>query len=300
MLGGVIGSVVGGLFQASAAKSGARAQTAAANQANETQRYIYDRNVELSEPWRETGQNALAALAFETGIGPRPTYGGTGADGTQITEIPGSTRDVRTTISPGDPGFVRYTGDDDYMNSDAQHVWKTVTDPSRFEVGDATFDTRDAAQEYAAANTAGGTGVLEYGGFKESPGYQFRLDEGQTALERMAAARGLRLSGGTLKEAARFGDGMASQEYGNYYNRLAGLAGVGQAAVGQQQAAGTNYASAFGQNTMAAGRAKASGYQGQANAFGGTMNNLFSIYGAAQGGMFGQNPGFGIKPFGVA
>ena len=52
-----------------------------------------------------------------------------------------------------------------------------------------------------------------------SPGFQFRLDEGRKALERSAAARGVLRSGGTLKDILGWGQNFASQEYGNVFDR---------------------------------------------------------------------------------
>jgi len=66
--------------------------------------------------------------------------------------------------------------------------------------------------------------------FTESPGYQFQFEQGTQALERGASARGDLLGGRQLKELTRFGQGLASQEYGSFLNRLGSLAGVGQAA----------------------------------------------------------------------
>jgi len=51
------------------------------------------------------------------------------------------------------------------------------------------------------------------------PPCQFRLAEGQKAIERSAAARGILNSGSTRKALERYGQGMASQEYRNAYNR---------------------------------------------------------------------------------
>ena len=91
------------------------------------------------------------------------------------------------------------------------------------------------------------------------PGYGFRFSEGLKALERSAAARGGLLSGGTGKALTRYGQEMASQEYGNAYNRalteynslrqreaegynrLAGIAGVGGTTAQQLSAAGQQY-----------------------------------------------------------
>lgn len=72
------------------------------------------------------------------------------------------------------------------------------------------------------------TGGAEYGkyardfgmsDFVTDPGYAFRLSEGQQAIDRSAAARGGTQSGAALKAAARYGQDMGSQEYGNAYSR---------------------------------------------------------------------------------
>lgn len=59
------------------------------------------------------------------------------------------------------------------------------------------------------------TGVTE----QNDPGYQFRLQQGQNALQNSAAARGGLLSTGTAKNLNDYAQGQASQEYGNVYNR---------------------------------------------------------------------------------
>jgi hypothetical protein len=51
------------------------------------------------------------------------------------------------------------------------------------------------------------------------PGYQFRLQQGQEALERSGAARGVTNTGGTLRDILDYGQQAASQEYGNVFGR---------------------------------------------------------------------------------
>jgi hypothetical protein len=51
------------------------------------------------------------------------------------------------------------------------------------------------------------------------PSYQFRLNEGNRAIEGSQAAKGLLRTGGTLKDLMGYGQDLASQEYGNAYNR---------------------------------------------------------------------------------
>lgn len=55
------------------------------------------------------------------------------------------------------------------------------------------------------------------------PGYQFRVQQGQQALERSAAARGGLLSGRALKDTADFSQGLASQEFGQAFARAGAL-----------------------------------------------------------------------------
>lgn len=72
---------------------------------------------------------------------------------------------------------------------------------------------------------------------QDDPSYQFRLAEGQKALERSAAARGILQTGGTLKALTRYGQDAASQEYQAAFNRAKSTFDVNQAA--RQQRLGT-------------------------------------------------------------
>lgn len=57
------------------------------------------------------------------------------------------------------------------------------------------------------------------GDLTKDPGYQFRLQQGQQALDRKASAGGGYYSGAALKEAQNFGQGLADQTYNDAYNR---------------------------------------------------------------------------------
>jgi hypothetical protein len=136
--------------------------------------------------------------------------------------------------------------------------------------------------------------------FEQDPGYQFRLEEGLKALDRQAAARGGLISGGAMKAAQRYGQGLASQEYQSAFNRyqaeraarlqpLQSLAGVGQTTAQQIGAAGQAYgqgaSNVLGQmgtnvgNLMTAGaQARASGYVGQSNALTQALGTGLNFY----------------------
>lgn len=122
----------------------------------------------------------------------------------------------------------------------------------------------------------------------QDPGYAFREQRGEAGINRAATAAGARYSGATLKSLAEFNSGLASQEFGNAYNRyksdlgdrfnrLSGVAGTGQTAVSQAGQAGNaaygNIMAAGGQNAAIMGNAaqnaataRASGYVGVGNA----------------------------------
>lgn len=149
------------------------------------------------------------------------------------------------------------------------------------------------------------------GDFNADPGYAFRQQEGQKAIDNSAAARGSSLSGATLKALTRYGQDTASAEYGNAYNRwnidvgqrfnrLSGLAGTGQSATqqigtygqstsGNIAAGNMNTANNVASNTIQAGNARASGYVGMANAVTGGVGNYMSL--SALGGSGGGGAG---------
>lgn len=126
--------------------------------------------------------------------------------------------------------------------------------------------------------------------FQTDPGYGFRQSQGEQALSRTAAARGGTLGGAATKAALRFNSGLASQEYGNAFDRfmtqrnarmqgLGNLAGFGYNATNATGANTINSAAMQGNNiTRAAAlqgdywtqgaNARAAGIVGSANAWG--------------------------------
>lgn len=89
----------------------------------------------------------------------------------------------------------------------------------------------NGAQEAAKAN------------WQNTPGYQFAKQQGISALDASAAAKGNLLSGNQLKAVQDYGTGLADQTYNNYLGGLqneqaAGIAGAGGVASGLNTAAG--------------------------------------------------------------
>ena len=124
--------------------------------------------------------------------------------------------------------------------------------------------------------------------YTASPSYNWRMSEGLRAVDAGMSARGLRNSTARDRAAARFADGLASQDYDQWWNRGAALAGVGQTATGQGVAAGQNFANNASANMTGtanslagiygqAGNAAAAGQMGAANAWGGALQNIGDI-----------------------
>lgn len=114
--------------------------------------------------------------------------------------------------------------------------------------------------------------------YQVDPGYQFRLSEGMKGLERSAAARGGLLSGSMLKNASRFNQDQASNEFMNAFNRyqtnrsnqinpLQAFAGQGQSATNVLSNDAGNMGRVISENQLGAGNARATNYANQAGAF---------------------------------
>lgn len=133
------------------------------------------------------------------------------------------------------------------------------------------------------------TGAVGYGSlnkpfgmeqFQADPGYAFRMSEGLKAIERSRAATGGLLSGGAGKALTRYGQDLASQEYGNAFTRyqteranqlnpLAALTAAGQGSANVLSQAAGNYGQQAGAGLANIGAAQAAGQIGTANALAG-------------------------------
>jgi len=110
--------------------------------------------------------------------------------------------------------------------------------------------------------------------FKTDPGYQFRFEEGQRAIDRSASASGHSLSGGAVRKAIRYGEGMASAEYGNVFNRIGLIAGIGQTATNASGAATMGAGGRMGTAASTGANASAYGAIGAGNAWANAGNQI--------------------------
>jgi hypothetical protein len=247
------GTVLTASMQAKAAKDAAKTQAESADEATQLQREMYEQQRQDIAPWRQAGVQALGGLQRMIRQGPGAPF-------------------------RAPPGL----------------------DPRRFQF------TPPTAESLAS-----------------DPGYQFRLRAGQQALEGSAASRGGLLSGGTLRGLTEFGQQLGSQEYQQaygralsenqlgygraltqnqdrynraltswqlgqglntaQYNRLAGLAGVGQQSTEYLGKLGGQYAQNAGELALQRGNAIAEGQLGQGMAWGNAIQGISNTVGGLAG-----------------
>ena len=130
----------------------------------------------------------------------------------------------------------------------------------------------------------------DFTGFKNSPDYQYARDQMQQGIERGAAMRGSLYSGGTNVDLANALNGIASQNYNNFYNRLADLSGTGRSTASGLGGLGMNMATNIGNNLQDAGRARASAYLST----GDTNSQLAGVVGGAFNRWYQQNQWGGV------
>ena len=117
------------------------------------------------------------------------------------------------------------------------------------------------------------------------PGYQFRLAQGQKALENQYNRGGGLVSGNVMQGMQDYTQGQASQEFANafgrnattqtnIFNRLKSIADMGLGAAGTTANAATSAGESMGSAAIAGSQAQGAGQIGQAKAYGNTLSGM--------------------------
>jgi hypothetical protein len=253
IFGSVGDGLVGGYLNSRASRSAANTQAQSARDANAAMLEMFNQNRTDMEPWRNAGVQGLNALLWGLGVGGGNSPGLNAADAqargsseVRNSRFPWMTRNMLTNGPEGSPQAAQPGGQ-----------------PTGYG---------DLMRSFGASD------------FQADPGMNFRLNQGETAINRNALARGRFNSGQALRELHRFNSDLASQEFGsaynrfnndqtNRFNRLASLSGVGQTATQSVNADRSQLGSATAGNIIGAGNAQAAGRIGSANAWGNAFNN---------------------------
>jgi hypothetical protein len=290
---GLIGSsavgALGGIF---GSNSAAKAQEEAAKQQAEAARRNLLYQTQLSEPARYLGYNAMQDLNAEYGYGAAPY---TSASQLAATVNPLKSKQVVKALRQGIPleQIMQMGTTKGQLNPKAtRRLIKAGLTPDQIQQLSAGGRMPGAPGAPGVAPQAAAA-APQGRGFMASPDYAFRRDEGQRDIGNSFAARGGAASGNALRALTEFNSGLASSEYGNWFNRRAAMAGIGQTATGAQGQAGQNYTNAMMGSQQQAGDARASGIMGGVNSVTGAINSglngwLMNKYMSRDGGYGGQ------------
>jgi hypothetical protein len=245
---GAVGAVGGAAMSSHAAKKARHAQTKAAQESIDFQRESRDLALAYQRPQREAGYAATAALMDLVGL--------------DRSARPGSAIDMA-------------------QGEDGSWSMPSGIGGSAGLLGAAL--SRKMPSSGSAGPEAGGPDVPDLSSyahydFKADPGYQFRLDEGNRALNNSLVARSGALSGAALKASLRYNQNYASNEYQNVYNRIAQIAGFGSATAQGAQTI-VNTGANVGNTLVNAGEARASSYVAQGNAWSNAFNQVGQLAG---------------------
>lgn len=329
----IAGSLISSSMQSDAGDSQAAAAQAAANTSAEASKYAANLQKEMFDisrsdlaPYREVGTNALNRLSDLMGVTSQPMTYQQWMDKNYKNGVPGAYVNPQGSAQPQtNQGITKDQILGVMNNYPGANVTPMILDMiSQQSQQNQTFapsmsanDLQSQYQNYVDQQKAIQQSP-EYGSlaksfsladFQKDPGYEFRLGEGEKALNRAAAAKGRYDSGATLKALNQYNQNFASNEFGNafnrdttnktnLYNRLAGLSGTGQTAANQIGSLGSNYANqvgglamnaadAQGNAMMTGANARASSYAGIGNSLGGLGSSLGKIGNLFSGGNSG-------------
>ena len=320
----------------------------ATEEATALQKMIYEQSREDVQPWYQAGKGSIGKLSDLLGISggsvqdrqgiydellPQYTTQQTtgGADSNFVRAPNGTLLDLNN-----EQALQQYKGWQSGVDDPAMRMMGSTWNPEDFtdQYGFQRLGSQPQTSEsinYDALNTAveerlGNQATPEgYGSllerfdlskFEEDPSYQFRQDQGNKALERAMAAQGVTLGGGGYGEVnpqvARAlqeqNQNLASQEYGNAYNRyendqnsifnrLMGVAGMGQGSTGQMQQGGQSYATNVGNLTTGLASAQQQAALANQSQGGSMFGQILGAVAPAAIGAFTGGAGLGLGAF---
>lgn len=274
---GAAASIGGAALSAKAQKKAANkaAQTAtdttAAN--NQLAREQYGQNAAVLAPYIQRGNQAGALYGGLLGLGSGGGVLAPAANNNMGAAYVGPGQQL--TYAPGNSAF----------NSGGYYNGEPVSDltysamPYSYnptDTGVGTYTQPTAADDNASYEDA-------FAKFQNSTGYQFRLNQGIRALDASASSRGVLQSGAAQKGVLSYGQGLASDEFGNFMGYLGNLMGGGLSAAGAQAGVSTNMVNQVTANNNSAASAAANAALAKGNANG----QLWSSIGSGIGNVVG-------------
>lgn len=116
--------------------------------------------------------------------------------------------------------------------------------------------------------------------FRNSTGYDFRVKQGMDALNSGYAGAGTIKSGAAIKGAVDYGQGMASQEFGNYLNALGNQQAIGLQAGSSAAGVGMQAANSLGNIYQQNGANQANAALARGSMLGNSLSGAANIAGS--------------------
>lgn len=123
--------------------------------------------------------------------------------------------------------------------------------------------------------------------FRQTPGYQFLLNEGRRGVEGSYAGQGVLQSGAAAKALQARAMGIANQTYGDYMDRLIGQQNAGMGA-GQLISGAGGYGTGFSQGSSQSSNLSSSGSQNVSDSTSSGWSTNDSVTNAQNGGKSGS------------
>ena len=271
-------SLLGGVIQGQAAQSGASQQAQAAQNAQNISLGEFNTISAQQAPYMQSGYGALSALDWGLGITPQ-TYG----QGT-LGPIANNPYNSNTVVSGPNGQFPA---------NPAAPLGSVNAGGGRTSVGGGGVP----GMGFGSLTTPFTTQNWQ----QLSPMYNFNVQQGrQGVLSGDASGQGA-LSGAAAKDLINYNQSAANQSFGqafnqyqtqqgNIFNRLSGIAGLGQAAAANTAATGAVISGNAANSAQNIGSALGGGTVGAANAYSGALSSAAPWLFAGGGGQQPQIP----------
>lgn len=304
VIGGALalgGSLLSSSSQKSAANTAADTSLAVAQENNDLAREIYGENKATLSPYVERGNTAGSTMNALLGLGgttqttqaqpnalsqinPQALYnGGYGTASQYYGAQNGGTSSTTNALAGGWDGTGQPT-----MNQVRAMVLSGQGFPQVANQQQNPIQQQIATQNPQLTQTGQSAQEAAESAFdiyRDSTGYQFRMNEGVNALNSNTFGAGVGQSGAALKALTEYGQNFASNEFGNYMGYLGNQQAVGAGAASAQAGVGQNFVSQVSANNNAAGTAAANAQL--AGGSSGIGNALGMIGGTILGGGLG-------------
>lgn len=292
IIGGVIagvGAIGAAKIGSNATKSAAATSAAATDQAAQVQKDIYNQNAATLSPYAQAGLPATAQINALLGLSPSQP-----AQSYQQQSYQAQPTPQANAMMPANDGYQPYPGyiyggrggmteDLSYLSPNAMGDMSSNGGGWGGAMGGQTYAQQPMQGQTVNTAPTQQTAQSAFDTYRNSTGYQFRLGQGFNALNSGWAGNGMLKSGAAAKGAINYGQGMASQEFGNYLNALGNQQALGLSAAQATAGVGSSYANNLGNLYVQNGQNQANMalVNGQNNA------QLVKTLGTIGSGMFG-------------